>query len=71
MLDSPQAEALVHATIELARSLGLRTVAEGVESGAVVQRLTELGCHAVQGYWYSKPVPQAELFEVVRMRKAG
>ena len=50
------AEAIVRATIDLARSLGLRTVAEGVESIAVDRALREMGCDAGQGFRYERPV---------------
>jgi diguanylate cyclase (GGDEF)-like protein len=65
VLESPQAAALVRATIELARSLGLRTVAEGVESAAVADALAALGCEVAQGYRFGAAVPSDELPSVV------
>jgi EAL domain-containing protein (putative c-di-GMP-specific phosphodiesterase class I) len=52
---------IVRSTIELARSLGLRVVAEGVEDHATWNRLCELGCDLAQGFYLSRPVPAAEL----------
>jgi EAL domain-containing protein (putative c-di-GMP-specific phosphodiesterase class I) len=52
---------LVHATIDLGHALGLRVVAEGVEDGAALELLAELGCDVVQGYWVGRPVPEPEL----------
>jgi EAL domain-containing protein (putative c-di-GMP-specific phosphodiesterase class I) len=49
--------AIVASTINLAHSLGLRTVAEGVEDEATLIRLTELGCTLAQGWHISRPVP--------------
>ncbi len=46
--------------ITLAKELGFVTLAEGAESKAQVDRLRELGCEVIQGYYYSKPVPEAE-----------
>ena len=46
--------AIVRCTIDLARSLGLRVVAEGVESPDVRARLTTMGCDQAQGYSYSR-----------------
>ena len=46
--------------IILAKELGFVTLAEGAESKAQVDRLRELGCEVIQGYYYSKPVPEAE-----------
>jgi diguanylate cyclase (GGDEF)-like protein len=48
--------AIVAAIVEIARSLGLQVVAEGVEGEVQLQRLRELGCHAVQGYLFSGPL---------------
>lgn len=52
---------IVRSTIELGRSLGLRVVAEGVESEAVWLELVRLGCDQAQGYYLSPPVPGDEL----------
>jgi diguanylate cyclase len=53
--------ALVRSTIELAHSLGLRVVAEGVEDSSSLDLLTGLGCDLAQGYLISKPKPPHEL----------
>ena len=52
---------LVPAILELSRTLGLRTVAEGVETAAQATRLAGLGCPLAQGFFYSRPVPAAEM----------
>src|SRR5690606_31803383 len=49
------AVSIVRAVIGMARSLGLRTIAEGVESVEQVDILRRLGCNEIQGYWYSRP----------------
>ena len=54
-------DVIVRATIDLAHNLGLRVVAEGVESGEVQARLTVLGCDAVQGTLIRAPAPAAEV----------
>ena len=46
---------IVRTTIEMAKNLGLKIVAEGVESKAVEAILRLNGCHIVQGYYYQKP----------------
>jgi EAL domain-containing protein (putative c-di-GMP-specific phosphodiesterase class I) len=61
MSDDPRAAALVASTIELAHSLGLRMVAEGVENDIVYAELTRLGCDQAQGYYISRPVPADQL----------
>jgi diguanylate cyclase (GGDEF)-like protein/PAS domain S-box-containing protein len=52
---------LVKATIAMAHSLGLTVVAEGVETKEQLTLLEELNCDAVQGYYFSKPLPKNEL----------
>lgn len=53
-------EPLVQAMIQMAHSLGLKIVAEGVEDAATVARLTALGCDSGQGYYWSKPIAEAD-----------
>ena len=52
---------IVAIVLDLARRLGLHSVAEGVEHPAQEARLVELGCDEVQGYLYSKPLPPASV----------
>ena len=61
MADDARAAALVASIIGLAHSLGLRIVAEGVETHVAYTELTRLGCDQAQGYFMSRPVPAAEL----------
>ncbi len=52
--------AVVGAVVSLARSLGVRTIAEGVENHAQLDALRALRCDAVQGYLFSRPMPAGE-----------
>jgi len=52
---------IVRSTIEIARVLGLRTVAEGVESEELWDTLAALGCDAAQGHWVARPLPADQL----------
>jgi diguanylate cyclase (GGDEF)-like protein/PAS domain S-box-containing protein len=54
-------EMIVRSTIDLGRNLGLRVVAEGVETKEAWDRLAELGCDVAQGYLLTRPVPPEEL----------
>ena len=54
VVDLPEAERLVRATIRLAQALGLRVVAEGIETAAVEAMLREAGCDAGQGFLYGE-----------------
>ena len=53
---SPQDEAIVHAIIQMAKSLNLATVAEGIEDEATLARLQALGCTTGQGFYWSRAV---------------
>lgn len=53
--------AIVHAIIQMASSLGLTTIAEGVEDAAALARLRDYGCHMAQGYFFARPMPADEL----------
>ncbi len=55
---SSRDEPLVRAIIQLSKSLGLVTVAEGVEDAQTMQLLKEIGCDQAQGYFWSPPVPE-------------
>jgi diguanylate cyclase (GGDEF)-like protein len=55
-------ETIVRSIIDLAHNLGMRAVAEGVESQTLLTRLTELGCDTAQGFHISRPLP-ARRFE--------
>lgn len=61
--DDPDDKAIVSAIINMASSLGIKTIAEGVETSGQLAFLRLQGCDEVQGYYFSKPVP-AEEFEV-------
>ena len=65
-VDDPQDAAIIRAIITLADSLGLATVAEGVENAEVAGALRVLGCNLVQGYFYARPQPPAELEALLR-----
>ncbi|MDO8990294.1 MAG: EAL domain-containing protein [Sideroxyarcus sp.] len=64
----PEDKAIVCTVINIAKTLGLKTIAEGVETAGQLAFLREQGCDEVQGYFYSKPL-SAEQFEAfVRAR---
>jgi diguanylate cyclase (GGDEF)-like protein/PAS domain S-box-containing protein len=62
-LDDGQGAEIVSAVVNLAHALGLRVVAEGVETERQLNALQELGCDFAQGYLFSRPVPASELCE--------
>jgi len=54
---------IVHATIDLSHNLGLKVVAEGVETEEALNILNDLNCDYAQGYYLSRPVPADELIK--------
>ncbi|MBT9540872.1 EAL domain-containing protein [Thiobacillus sp.] len=67
-LDEPSGRSMVQAIINLAQLFGLKTVAEGVEDAATAQKLRDLGVDYLQGYWFGKPMPQAEFLAWLETR---
>ena len=61
-----KAAAIVEVIISLGRKLGLRVVAEGVETSGQFASLKEKGCEIYQGYYFGKPVPLSEFGERYR-----
>jgi diguanylate cyclase (GGDEF)-like protein len=62
--------AIVRTTIELGHSLGLKVVAEGIETPDVWAALLRLGCDLAQGYYISRPMPAAEVAGWTRTQRA-
>lgn len=58
-------DAIVRSTIAMAHALGLRVTAEGIEHPSQVDQLRSLGCEHGQGFFYSSPVPAAEMQEMI------
>jgi diguanylate cyclase (GGDEF)-like protein len=66
MLEDAGDAAIVRSTVDLARNLGLRVVAEGVESQEAWDLLAGWGCELAQGYHLSRPVPEETLLTLLR-----
>ena len=65
--------AIVETIVRLGQTLGLRVIAEGVETEQQLKILGRLGCDEIQGYWLSRPIPPAEAkaFIVSHARKVA
>lgn len=62
MVTDPSDVVIVRSTIDLAHNLGLRVVAEGVETSEILTQLCLLGCDQAQGYLFSKPVAADDFY---------
>ncbi len=65
MLDNHADYKIIKSIIAMVKSLGLMTVAEGVETSAQLRSLKQLECDLIQGYYYAKPIPELELFDFI------
>jgi EAL domain-containing protein (putative c-di-GMP-specific phosphodiesterase class I) len=62
--------AITTAIVTLGSSLGLRTIAEGVETPEQFEILKKMGCDEIQGYYFSVPLPSGEFLKWVQGRKS-
>lgn len=69
MLIEPKDAAIVSAVLFIAKSLGLRSTAEGVETQEQAARLAEEGCDQLQGYLLCRPLPAAQMTQFLQERK--
>jgi diguanylate cyclase (GGDEF)-like protein/PAS domain S-box-containing protein len=67
--DDPHDRELITATLRMARGLGVRVVAEGVESVEQFEFLQREGCDLVQGWYLSKPVSSDRISEMLRQKQ--
>jgi diguanylate cyclase (GGDEF)-like protein/PAS domain S-box-containing protein len=65
-----EAAGLVQAILRLARTFHLVTIAEGVEQPEQLQRLQELGCQQIQGFCFSRPIPNDDVDEFLHRHAA-
>lgn len=70
-MQSMESRAVVRSIVDLGRSLGLRTVAEGVEDGATLEFLKSLNCDVAQGYFIARPMPGEAVAEWAARHAAG
>src|SRR5581483_3913592 len=70
LADDADDQAIVKAIIQLARSLGIDTIAEGVETESQIAFLQRHGCQEAQGFYFSRPVPAEEFEALVRGQRS-
>lgn len=66
-----EAREIVHIIIMLAHNLGLKVVAEGVETEQQARQLRELGCELAQGYFFARPADPESITELLRRKMVG
>ncbi|WP_244426242.1 putative bifunctional diguanylate cyclase/phosphodiesterase [Rhizobium mesoamericanum] len=71
MLADSSSMAIVELVFDLAKKLGLKVTAEGVETFGQVARLLELGCRSLQGYFFGKPLPAFAAEQRLQSQKAA
>ncbi len=68
LADDPEDQAIVLAILGVARGLGFRTIAEGVETQAQLDFLRQQGCDEYQGYLFARPAPASVIEQMLRAR---
>lgn len=71
MIISGKGRLILEQVVLMADKLNLGIVAEGVETKEQVELLRQIGCDQVQGYYYAKPMPEEEFFELLAKQKGA
>ncbi len=64
--DKKRNDAVIASVVAMARGLGIKIIAEGIESPEQISYLRKIGCDVIQGYVYSKPLPTDDFVEYVK-----
>ena len=70
MMLSGKGRMILEQVASMSEKLGLGLLAEGVETKEQVELLQSIGCDQVQGYYYAKPMPQEEFFELLKKQNS-
>jgi EAL domain-containing protein (putative c-di-GMP-specific phosphodiesterase class I) len=71
MLNNSESHEIVKTVLSLGSNLGMKVIAEGVETSAQAKQLQSLGCEFAQGYFFSKPIEAAALKQALVMSEAN
>lgn len=66
---SPKTCTIINGIIQMVHHLGIKVIAEGAETEAQVKFLRDNGCDYIQGYYFSKPLPEEEFLAYIQKRK--
>ncbi|MGN0807658.1 MAG: putative bifunctional diguanylate cyclase/phosphodiesterase [Candidatus Coproplasma sp.] len=70
-MSTPKYEPILKHYMPMLHGLGLKIVAEGVETKEMLEALEELGCDYIQGYYFSRPIPKAKFVEYIKNAAKG
>jgi diguanylate cyclase (GGDEF)-like protein len=71
MITSKKGKIILEYMVSMANAMGLGLIAEGVETAEQVDLLKKIGCNEVQGYYYAKPMPEEDFFELLKGDRQG
>lgn len=71
MMSSDKGKLILEHMVSMAQKLGLGLLAEGVETREQVELLDKIGCDNVQGYYFARPMPQEEFFELLKKDRSA
>ena len=71
MLENHADYQIIMSTIAMVKNLELTVIAEGVETAAQLRSLSENNCDIIQGYYFSKPIPETDLFSFIKTNVQG
>ena len=71
MLENHADFQIIMSTIAMVKNLGLTVIAEGVETQAQLRSLSDNDCDLIQGYYFSKPIPETELYDFISRQIVG
>lgn len=66
--DTPRSREIIASVVAMDKKIGIRTLADGVETKEQADFLMQLGCEKLQGYYYSKPLPYEEIMRLCRSK---
>ena len=67
--ENPKTKSIVHSIIGMAHEIGIKTVAEGVETEEQVSFLRQSGCDYIQGYYFAKPMPKKDYVKLLQKNR--
>lgn len=67
--DNPRLQIVLENTIRMIKAMNLQIVVEGVETENLVKQFSDLECEYIQGYYYSRPVPQEEFVKFIELNR--